>query len=373
MRMHHVVILTLLIAGVITGPADAQDYRVYRGCVHIHSVYSDGGGTVEDIMQAAQDANLDYAVLTDHNTLEPLRDGHEGWYGNSLLLIGTELSLPDGHYLALGVPADFTWDDNDTQTAVHQVSSAGGFGFLAHPISRWPWTDWDVTGYTGMELTNLSSLFHQEGLSQPVALLLDFVRDYLTNSSRAMQRVLSTASDGSLEHWADLLSRRRTVGIGSVDAHALIVVGRSTFRVPPYVDMFRGLQIHILVPEAFNRNLAHDRQLVYDALRDGRCYTAYTIWGDAMGFQFTASRSGASAVMGQSISRNGRLVTLRVRVPTNDRITTRLFHGTREVLSTSRRDIVFPAPVSGPYRAEVDLHRNGRRVPWIISNPIYVE
>lgn len=118
------------------------------------------------------------------------------------------------------------------------MNQAGGFGFLAHPLSRWPWTDWDVSGYTGMELTNLSSLFHQEGTSRPLRLLTDFVRDYVSDSQRAMEGVMSTASDGSLERWSEITKARQTVGIGSVDAHALIRIGCSRFRVPRYLDVF---------------------------------------------------------------------------------------------------------------------------------------
>ena len=366
--------LALLVVGLILGSIrlNAQDYRIYRGCVHIHSTYSDGGGSVEEIAQAAQNAGLDYAVLTDHNTLQPLRDGKEGWYVNTLILISTELSLPDGHFLALNLPPDFTWDRNNTQRAINQVNAAGGFGYFAHPISRWPWTNWNVTGFTGMELTNLSSLFHQEGTSQPLRLIGNFMRDYLANSNRAMQRTMMVASDGSLERWSEMIKSRQTVGIGSVDAHALIKIGGRELRIPSYGDIFRSLQIHILVPESFNRDINHDKRLVYSALQNGRCYTAYTIWGDPSGFQYSASRSGQSVVMGQPIAREGGSVTLRVRVPGNQRTTTRIFRGPDRIFSTTLKSFSVPAPVAGAYRAEVDVTRDGRLVPWVISNPIYV-
>jgi len=365
-------VISVLLVILVAYPTSAQDYRVYRGCLHIHSTYSDGGGTISQIVEAAQKVGLDYAILTDHNTLKPLQDGHEGWHGNTLLLIGTELSLPAGHYLALNVPRDFVWDSSNTQRAINQVNAVGGFGLLAHPISRWRWKDWNVIGYTGMELTNLSSLFHQEGTSQPLRLLTDFVRDYLSDSQRAMRRVMSTASDGSLERWAAILKQRQTVGLGGVDAHALIWVGRNVFHIPQYSEIFQALQVHVLVPEAFNGDLEHDKRLVYSALQNGRCYTAYTVWGDPTGFQFTATRGEATAVMGQPISREGGTVTLRVRVPSGLTTTTRIYLGDRRIFSTTLKNVTIPAPVSGAYRAEVDIRREGRMVPWIISNPIYV-
>ena len=37
------------------------------GAIHMHSVFSDGSGEVEDIARYAGEAGLDYILLTDHN------------------------------------------------------------------------------------------------------------------------------------------------------------------------------------------------------------------------------------------------------------------------------------------------------------------
>ena len=43
----------------------------YVGAIHIHSVYSDGTGKIEEIAKAAYDSDLDFIMMTDHNTLKP--------------------------------------------------------------------------------------------------------------------------------------------------------------------------------------------------------------------------------------------------------------------------------------------------------------
>lgn len=91
-----------------------------------------------------------------------------------------------------------------------------------------------------------------------------------------------------------------------------------------------------------------------------------------MGFEYSAARGASNAVMGQPISRNGGTVTLRVRVPGTETTTTRIFRRTQRILSTRQKNVVLPAPISGAYRAGVDVERRGQLVPWIISNPIYV-
>ena len=107
------------------------------GAIHMHSVFSDGSGEVEDIDRYAGEAGLDYILLTDHNTLRALKEGYEGWYDNTLLLIGCEINdkLNENHYLAFGINETFS-----TRLAakdyVKRVKDAGGIGFLAHPHEK---------------------------------------------------------------------------------------------------------------------------------------------------------------------------------------------------------------------------------------------
>ena len=49
------------------------------GVAHIHTIHSDGGGTVADVESAAAAAGLDFVIITDHNSLagKP-REGYGG-------------------------------------------------------------------------------------------------------------------------------------------------------------------------------------------------------------------------------------------------------------------------------------------------------
>ena len=64
----------------------------YVGNLHVHTPYSDGEGTHQDVAEAALLAGLDFVVFTDHNLLVC---GIEGYYGDEargyiLLLAGVE-------------------------------------------------------------------------------------------------------------------------------------------------------------------------------------------------------------------------------------------------------------------------------------------
>ena len=64
----------------------------YVGVAHIHSLFSDGTGEIPEIAEYASDLDLDFLLLTDHNTLRGLKEGYEKWYGKTLLLVGCEIN-----------------------------------------------------------------------------------------------------------------------------------------------------------------------------------------------------------------------------------------------------------------------------------------
>ena len=53
----------------------------YAGAIHVHTRHSDGSGTVPEVISAAQKAEIDFLIITDHNNMRAQRDGAEGWYG----------------------------------------------------------------------------------------------------------------------------------------------------------------------------------------------------------------------------------------------------------------------------------------------------
>ena len=74
----------------------------YRGVIHCHSTYSDGTGDMEEIAKAANDAGLDFVLMTDHDQMKPVEDGQEKWAGSSLIICGTEITPDKNHYIVFG-------------------------------------------------------------------------------------------------------------------------------------------------------------------------------------------------------------------------------------------------------------------------------
>ena len=142
--------------------------------VHVHSTYSDGTAGVADIVAAAAAAGADAVLLTDHDSLAARREGWEGRRDGVSLLVATEISPKDGHYLAFGVDTEIAHEGRSALQIAAAVRAAGGLGFAAHPFSRggrmlvpalarrivlphgWPALD-DPGGCDGIELWSLTS------------------------------------------------------------------------------------------------------------------------------------------------------------------------------------------------------------------------
>jgi hypothetical protein len=141
----------------------------YRGAIHLHSTYSDGMGGVDEIMRCANDVGLDFVVLTDHDTTQPIDDGHEKWHDSTLLMIGLEITPAKNHYIAFGdgkLKGAKMLRQKSTQEYIDAVAEQGHLGFIAHPdhtgtqrfgIPPLPWDEWTVSNFTGMGIWDLQT------------------------------------------------------------------------------------------------------------------------------------------------------------------------------------------------------------------------
>jgi len=67
----------------------------------MHTTYSDGSGSVEDLARAARGAGLRWIIITDHDTLAG--QPYEGWVDDVLVIIDHEITPDRNHFLALNV------------------------------------------------------------------------------------------------------------------------------------------------------------------------------------------------------------------------------------------------------------------------------
>jgi len=342
----------------------------YVGNIHIHTTASDGTGTFSDVARAAQAAGLDFIIVTDHNKLCL---SEEGWRGPLLVLIGEEIHNPDrnlegSHLLCLGVREDLSSLANDPQALIDAVGANGGVSFLAHPFDRasdflsdtYPWLDWGVNGFTGIELWNYMAEFRSYAVNRWVGLLIVNWPQYFTRGPWPE----------TLAKWDELTRDRPVVALGGSDVHATPHhFGPWTWKVHPYELCFRAVNTHILTPEPFSGDLDHDRALVLEALRRGHCWVGYDLPALTTGFRFWARQGERIALMGDRLP-PGEHVHFEIWLPRPAHV--RLIRDGKVIARTygDRMHLVTSRP--GVYRVEAYRRAWGRRRAWIFSNPIYV-
>jgi hypothetical protein len=293
-----------------------------------------------------------------------------------LLLVGEEVHdvrrRPQAnHLLAYNAESELAPLASDPQGLIDEVNQRGGFSYLAHPyeyrspispdLVAIPWVDWDVTGYTGLEVWNYMSEFKA------------FLRHKLAAIYYAYfpGRGIRGPFRATLRQWDQLLSQgRRVAAIGGAHAHGTpFSIGPFHRVVFPYEHLFRCVNTHILTERPLNGLLEHDKPLVYDALRAGHTWVGYDLPASTAGFRFHA-RSGANhALMGDELARAG---AAKFEVHTPQSADIRLLLNGWVKVRTRGKYFQHTTAEPGVYRVEVYYrYRLGRR-GWIFSSPIYV-
>jgi hypothetical protein len=348
-------------------------YKEYVGNLHIHSKYSDGTATVEEIAAAAQRADLDFIGLNDHFNLKGLREGKEGWHDGVAVLIGCELNEKYNHYLAYNITDDIRSDTADPQRVIDATRKQGGIGFIAHPFETgsplhdgghaFIWNRWDADGYDGIDIWNFSSVWKSNARN----LLTGFYYYYNIRAANL------DPMDETLAKWDELTQTRKVVAIGGSDNHGLkvkLLLGLARGTLFDYEYAFRAVNTHVLLRGEMPADFEAAKQAIYGALREGRCFVACSLFADPRGFRFEAeTNNGVVPPGGQALLKDSPILV--VRSPARGLI--RFIHRGRAVRSETGREAALRIADPGPHRVEVRLPRAfGKTRAWIFSNPIYV-
>jgi len=342
--------------------------RCYPGALHMHTIASDGTGTVDHVARSARAAGLRWIIITDHDTLVP--KPLEGWLHDVLVIVGHEITPDRNHFLALNV--DEVIDNTlAPQDFVDAVYARGGFGIIAHPDERvanhfkdiYRWDDWGVDGPreragrpVGIELWNIMSDWGEHLTQRNKELLFFFPR-----------LGLSGPTPETLAWWDRLnVAGRHTFGVGGVDAHAFKKhVPWGEVEVFGYEWIFGTLTNYLLLSDLLSTDARAATHQVYGALAAGRSYFVNRLDGDCPELLFQAERRAQCWSIGDCPSlRDGPLTfaadvgcDAELHLIRDGRIAVRGLRALRQTIAEP-----------GVYRLEA--YRKGR--PWLYTNPIYV-
>jgi hypothetical protein len=354
--------------------AETHEYIVN---LHMHTRYSDGSGTHQDIARAALETGVDAVIVTDHNVLVQDKEGYvSNGKRKTLVLVGEEIhdqarQPQKSHLLAFNAQREMAIFAYDPQTLINNIQKAGGLSFIAHPkdpacpaikevdIS---WEDWQVQGYTGLELWN--GLSELKSVSHTILHAFFYVYFPHLIASQPYPEVLAK--------WDELLGQgRKVAAIGGSDAHAIPVsLGPLHREVFPYTFHFRAINTHIFLPQPLTGRLESDREAIYQALGAGHAFVGYDLPAPTKGFRFTGQNREQIAWMGDEISAESG-ITFKIHLPQPAECVL-LKDGIPRRKWEKRQSCSYTATEPGVYRVESYKRYLGKRRGWIYSNPIYV-
>jgi hypothetical protein len=363
---------------VTLGPQfqDRDDLFEYRGLIHVHSEYShDARGSYDELSRAARRHGLSFVVITDHNNVDAIAAGEQGWRNNVLLLTGVESGRHEGYMLFVDVENYIHEDSSSTRVALQECLRQGGFGLIIHAGNcRRAWKGELDPAVTGLEILDYADQLYD---CSPLAKLNAFLF-YPANRVLACLRVYHRPAE-TLARWDREASLRPVVGFYGPNMHQNVRILRWEPKFPPADAVIPLASNHILSREPLTGDFQSDRCVVYEAIRNGNLFFALDILGDSSGFRFSAAQEGRIAIMGEALAAGVEAV-FSVRLPRiegNPRLEIVVYRNGVEFLRKRGRELTFRATQAGAYRVEVlaklpTFFNRGRMAPWIYSNPIYL-
>lgn len=324
----------------------------WKGIVHCHSHFShDSDGTLEEILAACVECGIHFVAMTDHQTEESIRDGVRGMRGDTLFLVGAEVRAPQGTLLAFPLLRPLRrWQH--VALLAKEAAAQGALTFVCH-AETWQ-APWEIAELTGAEVVNLHAGATTRGYGGSLATALFL-------PLRSLLQRICVRDDAIMTAWDRQLARSLPYApVGGADAHANVqAFGPLGGTIGTYREVFATLSTHVLAERL-------DEASLVDALRAGRSYVSFDIFGEGTGFDFRGENGGEIVVGGGTIA-TGAATRLAITAPAAGRI--RLFRDGQVAQERTGRELVVTAPAPGVYRVEVATLSGD---PWLFSSAIRV-
>jgi len=352
-----------------------QFFREYKGVIHVHSFL--GGhstGTFQEIIDGAKTNQLDFVIMTEHaessfdTSALTLSGTHEG----VLFVNGNEVETASGDRL-LSLPGDASLSGqtkHTTDEVVSNIHRRNGLAIIAYPEQF----SGSAENANGIEVYNVFT--NARKINRLVA-FFDALWSHHSYPDLLFANYLERP-DESLSKWDQMLAQTpdKLFATAGNDSHSNIGFTlndssgnvRFGFKLDPYETSFHLVRLHIIT---LNSGHSLDSTQLLEALRAGNFFIGFDLLGDTTGFKFETTNP---------VGLQGHVVGLRpetglkIVVPVSSRV---LIMKDGKVISdqNSVASVDWKVTEPGIYRVEVYLPQLGEpwgKLPWIISNPIYL-
>ncbi|HEB36461.1 MAG TPA: hypothetical protein ENI18_11555 [Candidatus Aminicenantes bacterium] len=327
-----------------------------EGAYHIHTTYSDGRKSLDEIAKLASQADIDFIIITDHGNPNKESYSSQDWKEGVLVLAGSEVSVSRGHLVALDFELPSGNFSPNTEDAFYEIREAGGFSIISHPYSKSGWSWGEFMDYSGIDI--ISGYYM---LRRNIFASLPSLPALLLKPEYALLKMFDNPHR-NLRKWDELNNLHPIYGYFSADAHLL------------YRPALNLLRLHLLLQSPLSEDFDTAQHQVYEALRKGRFYNSIHAAAHAHGFRFWGEEGGKTTPMGSTVILDSS-VPLNIEAPFPFAKEIHLVHNGKMILRSTENSISYEAAHPGTYRVEVYLTERSpldKNIPWIISNPIFL-
>ena len=354
------------------------NFKEYKGVIHAHTTL--GGhstGSFDELIAAANANDLDFVLMTEHysDTFDTSAQTLNGVYGKTLFVGGNELDTTDGDRFLL-IPGG-------GEAAKARMSGTTAFLDAAHRENKlalitYPerFKSWN-SQFDGIEVFSL----HTAAKSMSwLAALGDLIWSYPAYPELTFAKNFQRP-DANLAKFDEIASQRPITLFAGTDAHSDLGVhllgtdgGQKliNIKLDPYETMFRIARMHVLL----EKDKEFNRENLLEAIGVGRYFVGFDVLGDSSGFSVQAIGAGISNNPYWTGDQSHELLThFEVTAQRGSRVVA--FKNGGIIKQGFVNDLfTFEPDGAGAYRVEVyrdDLGPPFDKMPWIISNPIYVK
>lgn len=351
------------------------NYNEYKGIIHAHtSLGGHSTGTFDELIDAANANGLDFVIMTEHysDKYDTAALTLNGVYGKTLFVGGNEIDTADGdRFLMIPGGADAaSFSKMPTNTVLERLHAENRLAFITYPEK---FKSWDAN-FDGDEVFSLHTNAKK---MNPFLALFDLIWSYPAYPALTFATYFKRPDD-NLAKFDEIATKRKIVFTAGTDAHSNIgfhLLGDDAgnklinIKIDPYKTTFQLARVHVLI----DKNKPLTRENLIEALKMGHSFVGFDVLGDTSGFNFSADNGIESRFMGDDTA-----AALGVKLHAISPISARFVifkNGEKFFESTETNEITLDATGSGTYRVEVYLDHLGSpfdKMPWIISDPIYV-
>jgi hypothetical protein len=288
----------------------------------------------------------------------------------------------------------------DKDTVVKKVVSNGGIIFYAHSEEE---HNWNNPYYQGMEIYNIHTDIKDESL---FPLIMNFMASGSKYREWAMREIFDEQV-AILSHWDSLNSERKIVGFAAVDSHEnqnlrarYIKDGRVEW-VGPNAKAVDTVEVSIwnqwlfdepdqngwifkFMTDTYEASFNNVTNYVVadtlsvpsisNHLKKGNLFIAFKSLGDAKGFMFCSKNEEGkvSAILGDSVTMD-QVKSFQAVSPLPGQF--RLIRNGKviQISQDDQYEFTWAEPIEqGVYRIELHIKLDEKQVPWVYTNPIYV-